>query len=76
MVNNSRNPTGLALGKAHVHLKFHSEEEDPVRYRKAFMGVVVNPGMTYNIQMIFEIEGYFSIKATSLGANLCLLEES
>ncbi|CAK8531108.1 unnamed protein product [Lathyrus sativus] len=32
--------------------------------------------MTYNIQTSFEIEGYFSIKATPLGDNLCLLEES
>src|SRR3954468_14848507 len=31
--------------------------------------------MTYNIQNSFELEGYFAIKVTPLGANLCLLEE-
>lgn len=31
--------------------------------------------MSYNIQEDFNKEGYFRIKVTSLGANLCLLEE-
>lgn len=31
--------------------------------------------MTYNIHDIFNTKGYFSIKVTPLGENLCLLEE-
>lgn len=37
--------------------------------------MVENPGMTYNIQEAFHMEGYFTIKITQLGENLCLLEE-
>lgn len=40
------------------------------------MGVVENSGMTYNIQYYFHLEGYSLIKAMSLGADLCLLEEN
>lgn len=31
--------------------------------------------MTYNIHKAFHIKGYFGVKATSLGENLCMLEE-
>lgn len=31
--------------------------------------------MTYNIQKTLHAKGYFKIKTTPLGANLCLLEE-
>lgn len=37
--------------------------------------MIENPEMSYNIQTSFEVEGYFSIKVTPLGANLCLLED-
>lgn len=47
-----------------------------IKLRKAYVGVVLNLRMTYNIQTSFEIEGYFSIKVTPLSANLCLLEEN
>lgn len=46
-----------------------------VRFEKAFVGVVETGGMTYNVQESLNIEGYFTIKATPLGANLSLLEE-
>lgn len=39
------------------------------------MGVVEEPGMTYNMQKALHTEGFFRIKATPLGANLFLLEE-
>lgn len=39
------------------------------------MEVVENPRMTYNMQEIFSLEGYFAVKVTSLVVNLCLLEE-
>ncbi|CAK8542124.1 unnamed protein product [Lathyrus sativus] len=32
------------------------------RYKKAYFGVVIDSGLTYNIQTSFEIEWYFSIK--------------
>ncbi|CAL5188643.1 unnamed protein product [Lathyrus oleraceus] len=31
--------------------------------------------MTWNIQEAFHTEGYFEVKATPLGENLCLLED-
>lgn len=40
------------------------------------MGIMINLGMSYNIQTSFEIEVYFSIKVTPIRANLCQLEES
>ncbi|XP_058775601.1 uncharacterized protein LOC131649870 [Vicia villosa] len=63
------------MKEAKVDLEFVSDPEVSVRLSKAYTSKVVNPGMTYNIQTCFELEGYFSIKVTSLGANLCLLEE-
>lgn len=42
---------------------------------KAYIGEVVHPGESYNIQRHFKMEGVFSIKVTPLGANLCLLED-
>lgn len=35
----------------------------------------MNPGLTYNMQETFNMEGYLAIKVTPLRANLCLLEE-
>ncbi|XP_058749527.1 uncharacterized protein LOC131622508 [Vicia villosa] len=62
-------------GKYHCYLSYNSTEENLERFKRAFVGVIVNPGMSYNIQTSFEVEGYFSIKVTPLGANLCLLED-
>lgn len=45
-----------------------------IRFRKAFVGKVVEVDMSYNIQDIFDMEGFFNIITTPLGANLCLLE--
>lgn len=58
-----------------AYLEFNIEEEDLVRLKKAFKGVVENPSMTYNIQEVFNTERYFTIKVTSLGENLCLTKE-
>jgi hypothetical protein len=44
------------------------------KLQKAFVGVVHEPGMTYNIQSAFHRQGYFGVKVTPLGANLALLE--
>ncbi|GAU24569.1 hypothetical protein TSUD_149100 [Trifolium subterraneum] len=55
-------------------LSFVSEKEDLERLKKAFVGVVRQPGLSYNIQNEFHIQGYFGVKVTPLGANLTLLE--
>ncbi|KAI5438061.1 hypothetical protein KIW84_023976 [Lathyrus oleraceus] len=67
-----------ALGnkKYSVELKFNMKKEDMVRFEKAFVGVVEKLGSTYNMQDALYAEGYFWIKATPLGTNLCLLEEN
>ncbi|CAI8607977.1 unnamed protein product [Vicia faba] len=58
------------------NLKYSSKEEDNLRLSKAYVDQVIILGSTYNIQTNFEMEGYFAIKVTPLGVNLCLLEES
>ncbi|XP_058784954.1 uncharacterized protein LOC131659847 [Vicia villosa] len=45
------------------------------RFNRAFVGKVREVGMTYNIQDLFDMEGFFGVKVTALGANLCLLED-
>ena len=42
---------------------------------KTFVGVVEKSGTTYDIQEALHVEGYFRIKSTPMGVNLCLLEE-
>jgi hypothetical protein len=46
-----------------------------LRYQKAFIGIVAQSGMSYNIQEAFHREGYFGVKIIPLGSNLTLLEE-
>lgn len=65
----------VKLGNICSHLSFNTSIEGLVRFKKAFIGVTVNHGMSYNIQTSLEVEGYFSIKVTPLGENLCLLED-
>ncbi|MCI02303.1 hypothetical protein A2U01_0023335, partial [Trifolium medium] len=57
-----------------VALTYEAEENDMLRLKKAFIGVVEHPGMTYNIQNTFHSQGYFGVKVTPLGLNLTLLE--
>lgn len=59
----------------YLKFKFEDAEESCIRFKKDFVGEVESPGMMYTIQNIFNIEGYFAVKTTSLGANLYLLEE-
>lgn len=59
-----------------THMEYNRKVEDLVRFERAYVGVVGNSGTTYNIQESFILEGYSKIKATPLGANLCLLEEN
>jgi hypothetical protein len=55
-------------------MSFEVEKGVMDRYQKAFVGEVLQPGMTYNIQNAFHRQGYFGVKVTPLGANLTLLE--
>src|SRR3954464_215705 len=43
-----------------VHLIFNSSKEELSRFKKAFIGEVENPRLTYSLQNIFHPEGYFS----------------
>ncbi|XP_058747128.1 uncharacterized protein LOC131620126 [Vicia villosa] len=71
----------VVYGKKEEHsqseflMSYESNEEDRTRLSKAYVGEVIFPGSSYNIQTYFEMEGMFSIKVTPLGASLCLLEE-
>lgn len=56
-------------------VSFQVQDEDIVIFHKAFVGVVENPDMLYNMQEYINIEGYFSIRVTPLRSNLCLLED-
>ncbi|GAU48536.1 hypothetical protein TSUD_282880 [Trifolium subterraneum] len=55
--------------------EFKTEKEVVQSLRRAFVGVVVHPGMTYRIQDEFHMQGYFGVKITPLGANLALLQD-
>jgi hypothetical protein len=57
-----------------VILKYEAEKKEMERLSKSFVGIVTNPGTTYNIQNAFHSQGYFGVKVTPLGANLTLLE--
>lgn len=50
------------------------DESDIKKLASAYVGVVDKPGMAYKIQEEFIQQGYFSVKATEMGANLVLLE--
>lgn len=54
---------------------FVTQGGEKKRLAKAFIGVVLNPGSSYNMQIQFEVEGIFSIKVTPMSANFCLLED-
>lgn len=69
MVKEAPGPSGSSL------VNFFSNAEDRYKLSKAFVGVVLLPGSSYNIQTHFEMEGVFTIKVTSMGENLCLLED-
>ncbi|XP_058774259.1 uncharacterized protein LOC131648526 [Vicia villosa] len=55
---------------------FKVDEHRRTRLSKAFVGRVKVPGSAYNIQTQFEMEGFFTIKATPMGGSLVLLEET
>ncbi|MCH81026.1 RNA-binding protein 25-like, partial [Trifolium medium] len=57
-----------------IALSYEADKKDMLRLQKAFIGVVEQPGMTYNIQNAIHSQGYFGVKVTPLGSNLTLLE--
>jgi hypothetical protein len=57
-----------------IVLSYEAEKDDLLHYQKSFVGLVAQPGMSYNIQEAFHREGYFGVKITPLGSNLTLLE--
>ncbi|XP_058768565.1 uncharacterized protein LOC131642306 [Vicia villosa] len=58
-----------------VDAEFRTEKDETwLKLKKAYVGVVKNPGSSYNIQNHFFLEGYFDVKVSPLGPNLCLLE--
>jgi hypothetical protein len=52
-----------------VVLSYEAEASEMGRFHKAFTGVVIDPGSTYNIQNAFHSQGYFGEKVTPLGSN-------
>lgn len=76
VVGNKVNHTKSFFWKPITHWEFKSKEEHLKRLKKAFVGIVVILGTSYNIQSIFKIEGYFSIKVSPLRTNIFLLEEN
>lgn len=55
---------------------FNLKKEDKKKYKKARVGVTRIPGLAYGVGKSLIKEGIFLVHATSLGPNLCLLEES
>lgn len=51
------------------------KEVEMNRFSKAWVGVVKKPGLAYGVNQSLLEEGIFSVTATPLGTNLCLLEE-
>ena len=45
-------------------LQFDMDEDDFQRFKKAFIEVVEQPGMTYNVQEAFHTKGFFRVKET------------
>ncbi|KAI5411253.1 hypothetical protein KIW84_056393 [Lathyrus oleraceus] len=64
------------LGKSSVPPSFDSNLEATFKIlNKAYVGVVENPRMTYNMQETFNMGDSFKVKVTPLGENLCFLEK-
>ncbi|XP_058726326.1 uncharacterized protein LOC131597659 [Vicia villosa] len=56
-------------------LCFKSEDEDKKRFLKAYVGRVLIPRSAYNLQSYLEMEGVYVMRVTSLGGDVCLLED-
>ncbi|MCI29813.1 hypothetical protein A2U01_0051022, partial [Trifolium medium] len=67
-------PTRQGDAQRRVILSYEAEKNDMLRLKKCFIGEVIHPGMSYNIQSAFHRQGYFGVKVTPLGARLTLLD--
>ncbi|XP_058776480.1 uncharacterized protein LOC131650787 [Vicia villosa] len=82
-VRDGRSYVAAALGRSSssvvpppYQMVFDKVDEGAIsRFSKAFVDKVVMAGTTYDIQEVFDMEGYFGVKVTPLGARLCLLED-
>lgn len=70
----SNNGVWRGFSFAYVVSKGKTEKGDKIIMEKAFVGIVLYPDASYNVQTSFEMEGVFSVKVTSLRENICLLE--
>lgn len=59
----------------HPFFSFNSDPFLKSRRKKDYIGEVMFSGESYNVQTHLEIEGFFLVKVSPLGANLYLLEE-
>ncbi|CAI8595928.1 unnamed protein product [Vicia faba] len=50
-----------------AHLEYNLEDADMERFHNAYIGVVENLGVTYNMQEYFNMEGFFGVKVTPMG---------
>ncbi|MCI49201.1 hypothetical protein A2U01_0070444, partial [Trifolium medium] len=50
------------VDQEHILFSYEAENEDLVRLKKSFIGVVLQPEMSYNIQNAFHSQGYFGVK--------------
>ncbi|PNY01681.1 hypothetical protein L195_g024982 [Trifolium pratense] len=69
------NNTPIHVNQGLRKVSYRAAVEDLQSLKKALVGTVVQPGMSYNIQEEFHMQGYFGIKITPLGANMVLMEE-
>jgi hypothetical protein len=67
--------TRIGEGRNRTILSYEAEKQVLQKLKKAFVGEVKQPGMTYNVQNEFHMQGYFGVKVTPLGSTLTLLEE-
>lgn len=56
-------------------LEFQSDSGVRDRLAKSYVGDVKTPGLTFNMQKQFFVEGFFAVIVIPLGPNLCLLKE-
>ncbi|XP_058775836.1 uncharacterized protein LOC131650123 [Vicia villosa] len=78
-LSNQNLKTGEASNKEEETFKtfiYSSSLEEQNKYRKAMVGIARSPGMAFGVSKSLLAEGIFTVVATPLGPNLCLLEET
>lgn len=71
-----REPKVVYFRKKNLYdLCYEVSEKDMKLFSKMYVGVVRNPRSAHMVQEWFNMQGFFSIKVTLLGANLVLMEE-